>query len=52
MTNEQLLEQLESVANFMRGIQFDPRLPRDIKDALIDRATDLDDLVVANLKDN
>ena len=30
MNNEELLEQLEAVANFMRGMQFDPRIPQDV----------------------
>ena len=33
MSNEELLEQLESVANFMRGMQFDPHIPVDTKEA-------------------
>ncbi|WP_171494890.1 hypothetical protein [Acinetobacter soli] len=45
MNNEELLEQLESVANFMRGMQFDNRLPSDAREALRDRAIDLDDFV-------
>lgn len=45
MSNEELLEQLESVANFMRGMQFDTRLPSDAREALRERAMDLDDLV-------
>ena len=50
MSNEELLQQLESVANFMRGMQFDPRLPLDIKEALIERAVEIDDLVQDCLK--
>ena len=45
MNSEELLEQLESVANFMRGMQFDTRLPSDAREALRERAIDLDDLV-------
>ncbi|MFU8927544.1 hypothetical protein [Acinetobacter puyangensis] len=45
MDNEELLEALESVANFMRGMQFDPRIPNDTKQALIERASTLDKLV-------
>ena len=45
MDNEELLEQLESVANFMRGMQFDKRIPSDAREALRERAMDLDDLV-------
>ncbi|MBI1450340.1 MULTISPECIES: hypothetical protein [Acinetobacter] len=45
MNNEELLEQLESTANFMRGMQFDPRIPNDTKQALIERAQNIDALV-------
>ncbi|WP_407493676.1 hypothetical protein [Acinetobacter baumannii] len=45
MNNDELLEQLESVANFMRGMQFDPRIPQEAKEALIYRAQKIDELV-------
>ena len=45
MNNEELLEQLESAANFMRGMQFDTRLPSDAREALRERAIELDDFV-------
>ena len=45
MNNEELLEALESVANFMRGMGMDPRIPYDTKEALKERASDIDDLV-------
>jgi len=45
MNNDELLEALESVANFMRGMGFDPRIPSNIKEALKERASDIDDLV-------
>ncbi|WP_171494428.1 hypothetical protein [Acinetobacter brisouii] len=45
MNNEELLEQLESVANFMRGMQFDTRLPIDAREALRERAIELDDFL-------
>lgn len=45
MNNEDLLEQLESSANFMRGMQFDLRLPSDAREALRERAIELDDFV-------
>ena len=50
MSNEELLEQLESVANFMRGMQFDPRISGDIKQALIERAYEIDELVEKHLE--
>lgn len=42
--NEELLEALESVANFMRGMQFDPRIPSDTKQALAERTNEIDTL--------
>ena len=51
MSNEELLEQLESVANFMRGMQFDPRIPADTKGALLERAQEIDELVEQHLKE-
>ena len=51
MSNEELLEQLESVANFMRGMQFDPRIPFDTKEALLERAQEIDELVEQHLEE-
>ncbi len=45
INNEELLEQLESVANFMRGMQFDPRIPADTKEALNNRVQRIDEIV-------
>ena len=45
MNHEELLEQIESAANFMRGMQFDLRLPSDAREALRERAMELDDFV-------
>ena len=45
MDNEELLEALESVANFMRGMQFDPRIPQDVKEALNYRVQEIDELI-------
>ncbi|WP_171492188.1 hypothetical protein [Acinetobacter junii] len=45
MDDQELLEQLESVANFMRGMQFDPRIPQDVKEALSYRVQKIDELV-------
>ncbi|HHP8070276.1 TPA: hypothetical protein ACSIR0_003996, partial [Acinetobacter baumannii] len=45
VNNDELLEQLGSVANFMRGMQLDPRIPADTKQALIERAETIDELV-------
>ena len=49
MNNEELLEQLESSANFMRGMRFDPRIPNDTKEALQERAQAIDDIVQKHL---
>ncbi|CEI54493.1 hypothetical protein [Acinetobacter bereziniae] len=49
--NEELLEALESVANFMRGMGLDPRIPYDTKEALKLRASNIDDLVQKYLED-
>lgn len=51
MNNEELLEQLESSANFMRGMAFDPRIPSDTRQALIERAQEIDGLVEKYLDD-
>ncbi|HCJ6489238.1 TPA: hypothetical protein NU789_000139 [Acinetobacter baumannii] len=52
MNNDELLEQLGSVANFMRGMQFDPRIPADTKQALIERAETIDELVQKHLDED
>ena len=51
MSNEELLKQLESVANFMRGMQFDPRIPTDTKEALLERAQEIDAVVEKHLEE-
>lgn len=51
MSNEELLEKLESTANFMRGMQFDPRIPADTKEALLERAQEIDELVEQHLEE-
>ena len=45
MSHEELLEQIESAANFVWGIQFDQRLLIDAREALRERAMELDDFV-------
>ena len=42
MTPEDLIEKLESTANFMRGMRFDPRLHHEIRDAITERVTEID----------
>ena len=51
MSSEELLEQLESVANFMRGMQFDPRIPNDTKEALLGRVQEIDTMVEKHLEE-
>ena len=45
MSHEELLEQIESAANFVRGIQFDQRLLNVAREALRERAMELDDFL-------
>lgn len=45
MSKEELLEQLESAANFMRGMCFDPRLHHEIKEAISTRVVEIDSIV-------
>ena len=42
MTPEDLIEKLESTANFMRGMRFDPRLHHEIRDAITKRVAEID----------
>ena len=42
MTPEDLIEKLESTANFMRGMRFDPRLHHEIRDAITERVAEID----------
>ena len=41
MKTEELLEKLESMANFMNGMRFDPRIPIDAKQALCEKSQEL-----------
>lgn len=45
MNQDDLIEKLESTANFMRGMCFDPRLHPEIKEAVRERASDIDDFI-------
>jgi uncharacterized protein (UPF0147 family) len=42
---EELLEAIEETANLMRGICFDPLVPKNIKEVLIDKIQTLDTVV-------
>ena len=35
----------------MRGMQFDPRIPTDTKEALLERAQEIDELVEQHLEE-
>lgn len=48
-TKEELLQALESAANFLRGMCFDPRLTGDIRSACIAKATEIDEIVERHL---
>jgi hypothetical protein len=39
---DELVEELEGAANFMRGMQLDPALPPHVKEALGDKIKDID----------
>lgn len=45
MDIEELLEKLESCANFMNGMRFDPRIPTDVKQALCEKSQEIYDFV-------
>ena len=47
MSKDEVVEQLESVANFMRGMCFDPRLHSEIKEAILSRVSEIDDTIEA-----
>ena len=42
---ENTTEKLESTANFMRGMCFDPRLHHEIKEAITERVAEIDSFV-------
>ena len=46
---EELLEAMEGVANFMRGMAFDTRIPSEAKEALHSQSEVLDKLVAKYL---
>lgn len=45
MDIEEMLEELESCANFMNGMRFDPRIPADVKQALCEKSQEIYDFV-------
>ena len=45
MSIEEMLEKLESCANFMNGMRFDPRIPVDVKQALCEKSQEIYDFV-------
>lgn len=52
VSSEEILEQLEAAANFMRGMQFDLRIPNDARQALLERAQEIDEVVEKHLNAN
>lgn len=42
MNKEEILNKLESTANFMRGMCFDPRLHPEIKEAIRNRVSEIE----------
>lgn len=45
MNKEEILDKLESTANFMRGMCFDPRLHHEIRDAILSRVSEIDEFI-------
>jgi hypothetical protein len=45
MTREDLIQHLEKVANFCRGMALDPSIPSHVKEACKSRAASLDKIV-------
>lgn len=45
MSNEEIIEKLESIANFINGMRFDPRIPVDVKQALCEKSQEIYDFV-------
>ena len=44
---EEQVNSIESLANFLRGMaMFEPRLPADIKEAILIRVKEIDDMTV------
>ena len=43
--SEELIAKLESTANFLRGMCFDPRLHHEIRDAVRERASEIDEFI-------
>lgn len=50
MNPDDLIEKLESTANFMRGMCFDPRLHYEIKNAIRERVSEIDSFVEEYMK--
>ena len=49
--SEELIAKLESTANFLRGMCFDPRLHHEIRDAVRERASEIDEFIEKCLTD-
>ena len=52
MTRDDLIQHLESAANFCRGMSLDPSIPSHAKEACLSRAASLDEIVSEALDEN
>lgn len=52
MNEEEILAKLQSTANFMRGMCFDPRLHPEIKEAILNRVAKIDEFVEVAIDGN
>lgn len=52
MNTDDLIEKLESTANFMRGMCFDPRLHKEIKEVVAERVSEIDSFIEEYLNDH
>lgn len=50
-TTEELLQGLESAANFIRGASLDPRIPGDVRSAFIARAREIEAVCEKGVKE-
>lgn len=46
---EELLQALEGAEHFLVGMSFDPRIPADVKEALTNKASELNGVVRKNV---
>jgi hypothetical protein len=51
MTRDELIQHLETSANFCRGMALDPSIPNHAKEACLSRAKSLDEIVEQAIND-